>query len=212
MRVPHRTWPILATAATGAVLVATGAGAASSRGDLHSRTLKPSHVRVEGSSSTRTATLRARITVPRTWRLVTSRAALQTYRIGSRSCTYTTRVRTALVVTDAADASALAVQLAPASGPYVLDEGTRGRAAWRVTRLKDAKTTSMFAVGVYPRSLGRDAGAVAGEGQSAFQVIRVTSASHTGDECHSGTYRQVAGPQIGDALAIARTWGYIDIR
>jgi hypothetical protein len=27
----------------------------------------------------------------------------------------------------------------------------------------------------------------------------------TGDECHSGSYRQRVGPQLGDALASART-------
>jgi len=35
--------------------------------------------------------------------------------------------------------------------------------------------------------------------------LAVTAASRTGDECHCGTWRERRGPQIGDALATART-------
>jgi hypothetical protein len=42
-------------------------------------------------------------------------------------------------------------------------------------------------------------------GQVAWADLSVSARSRPGDECHSGTYRKTVGPQIGDALATART-------
>lgn len=207
-----RTTQVLAATAVASTLIAGVAGAASSsRSDLHSRTLKPTKTKIEGYSGPKTATLSARITVPRSWTLVTSKPTLQTYRVGSTICRYTVRVRTKLVVTSS-DALGYARTATPGSGGYVLDEGTRGRAAWRVTRLRtNDTTTALKAVGVYPRSLGTRNNDVIGSGQ-AFQVITFDAASQRNSECHAGTYREVLGPQIGDALAIARTRGYVDLQ
>jgi hypothetical protein len=207
----RRTSHVLAATAVASTLIAGVAGAASSsRSDLHSRTLKPTHTKIDGYDGTKTATLTARVTVPRSWSLVSDKPSVQTYREGSASCRYTVRVRTQLVVTDA-DAATYAESVTPGSGPYVLDAGVRGRAVWRVTRLKTSPTTSLKAVGVYPRSLGTSGKDVVGTGH-AFQLITFDAAAAPKSECHAGTYREVLGPQIGDALAIAKTRGYIDFR
>jgi hypothetical protein len=42
-------------------------------------------------------------------------------------------------------------------------------------------------------------------GQVAWSDVTVSAISRPGDECHSGTYRNRMGPQLGDALATART-------
>jgi hypothetical protein len=206
-----RTSHVLAATAAAAMLITGAAGAASSsRSDLHSRTLNPTKTKIEGYTGSKTATLSARITVPRSWSVVTAKPSVQTYREGSASCRYIVRVRTKLVVTSS-DALGYARSAAPATGAYVLDEGTRGRAAWRVTRLNNSATTSLKAVGVYPRSLGSSGGDVVGSGH-AFQIITFDAAAAANSECHSGTYREVLGPQIGDALAIAKTRAYIDLQ
>ncbi len=206
-----RTFQVLTATAVAATLIAGAAGAASSsRSDLTSRTLKPTKTKIEGYAGAKTATLTARITVPRSWTLATSKPSLQTYRVGSSICRYTVRVRTRLVVTSS-DALGYARSYAPATGAYVLDEGTRGRAAWRVTRLKDAPTTALKAVGVYPRSLGSGNADVTASG-SAFQIVTFDAAAPAKSECHAGTYRNVLGPQTGDALAIAKTRAYVDLR
>jgi hypothetical protein len=205
-----RTTRVLAATAVASTLIAGAAGAASdSRSDLHGRTLKPTHTTIEGYTGTKTATLSARITVPRSWSLVSAKPALQTYREGSAICRYTVRVGTRLVVTDDG-AQAYAESATPGTGAYVLDSGTRGRAAWRVTRVKTTGATTLKAIGVYPRSLGSSGSDVVGT-HHAFQVITFDAQSAPNSECHSGTYRDVLGPQIGDALAIARTRGYIDL-
>ncbi len=46
---------------------------------------------------------------------------------------------------------------------------------------------------------------IAPSGQIVWSEIRATASSRAGDECHSGTYRKALGPQMGDALAVART-------
>ncbi len=207
LRTPH----VLAATVAAAMLITGAAGAASSsRSDLHSRTLNPTKTKIEGYAGSKTATLSARVTVPRSWSLVTAKPSVQTYREGAANCRYTVRVRTKLVVTSS-DALGYARSFAPATGAYVLDEGTRGRAAWRVTRLKDTATTSLKAVGVYPRSLGAGNSDVTGSG-SAFQIITVDAAAAADSECHAGTYREVLGPQIGDGLAIAKTRAYVDLK
>jgi hypothetical protein len=207
----RRTSHVLVAAALASTLIAGVAGAASnSRSDLHSRTLTPAHTKIDGYTGAKTASLSARITVPRSWSVVTAKPAVQTYREGAAKCRYTVRVRTKLVVTSD-DAATYAAAYAPGTGAYVLDEGTRGRAAWRVTRLKTSPTTSLKAVGVYPRSLGASNNDVIGTGH-AFQLISFDAAAAPNSECHSGTYREVLGPQIGDALAIARTRAFIDLR
>ena len=49
-------------------------------------------------------------------------------------------------------------------------------------------------------------------GRKLWFQTTVTATSRVGDECHSGTYRDVAGPIIGDALATERIRAFIKTR
>ena len=81
------------------------------------------------------------------------------------------------------------------SRAYVLDEGTRGNMAWRVTRLKTTDgRVRLAAEGAVLRSYGT---------ARAWHETIVSAVSLEGSECHSGTYRQTLGPQIGTGLASA---------
>jgi len=194
---------VLAVAAT---LGAAGAQAATSRDDLISRTLVVRYGRIADYSGRRTATADARITVPTGWRYLGTKHAMQIYRIATDAgCTFTTTVTTNVALADSADAALLAEQLNSAGGPYLLDAGTRDGHAWRVTRQK-TPVTALLGVGVYPDGI-TDEG-VGGAGQQGFQIV--TFSAVAGTTCHSGGYRDVVGPEIGDALAIARTSAHVD--
>jgi hypothetical protein len=84
----------------------------------------------------------------------------------------------------------VAAERLPEKQQYVLDAGTRGRAAWRVVRLPGPTgPVRLRAVRIDP-----------GQGLETT----VTADEDRGDECHMGTYRDVVGPGIGDALATLR--------
>jgi hypothetical protein len=86
---------------------------------------------------------------------------------------------------------------------YVLDKGTHSSAAFRVTRLRTTDGTVKVSA-LYSRVLTKRKD-IAPEGRAIWSDIVVGATSAKGDECHSGTYREVLGPRIGDALATART-------
>jgi hypothetical protein len=125
-------------------------------------------------------------------------------REGSRACTYTVRASLVVAAGDEANAAARTSALAPATGARLLESGTRNRAAWRVTRPAAAGQIRLVAVRVDP--LGSQSGA------KLWLQTTVTAVSDAGDECHSGTYRDAAGPAIGDALATARTRAFVNPR
>ena len=125
-------------------------------------------------------------------------------REGSRACTYTVRASLVVAAGDEANAAARTSALAPATGARLLESGTRNRAAWRVTRPAAAGQIRLVAVRVDP--LGSQSGA------KLWLQTTVTAVSDVGDECHSGTYRDAAGPAIGDALATARTRAFVNPR
>jgi len=90
----------------------------------------------------------------------------------------------------------------PAPGPrYLLDSGVRGGRAFRVVRARTSGGVRVDAVSTGILTRRAD---IAPSGQVAWGEIRVTATSSPGDECHSGTYREALGPQIGDALATAK--------
>ena len=102
------------------------------------------------------------------------------------------------------NANAYVAERLPAAGSrYVLDSGERGNSAFRVIREKTSGPGVRLR-GLRAAVLTRRADVVPA-GQAAWSEIGVTAASRPGDECHSGSYRQRVGPQLGDALASART-------
>lgn len=207
----HRTLAI----AAGALLAAgalTSTAAALNSGDTTSRKIAVSHAAIGAFSGSQTVTASARLSFPTSWKRVSSPATRVSLRTGSLGCRYSIVARTGVSVGSASDmnAAAYALSLAPASGRLVLDEGIRGSAAWRVTRIRqDSQLIVLHAVGISPlNSMSRQLGLTGG--RRAFQVTTVDATSRKGDECHSGTYRNGIGPSIGDALATVRGRAFVD--
>jgi opacity protein-like surface antigen len=136
---------------------------------------------------------------PGTWtRLKPTDSRHLSFHRGTASCRYSITFTTRIAADRAESAEAHVLRATPVpSRAYLLDAGTRnGIAAWRVTRLKTTDgTVRLLAMQAVRRSLG--------PGRRAWHETVVTATSRKGDECHSGTYRQATGPQIGTALASA---------
>jgi hypothetical protein len=144
------------------------------------------------------ATSRARVVVPRSWR---AKGTTQ-FDTGGASCGYRVKFTVRTRIDDPGDAAARVKAAVPGSGPFVLDQGARNGVAWRVVRKSVPQAVHIDAQwsGVLTRRND-----IVPSGKVAWTDLSVTAQSHKGDECHSGTYREVLGPQIGDALAVART-------
>src|SRR4051794_11393470 len=120
---------------------------------------------------------------------------------GRPICRYTVTFTTRQVADSAETPVEHVTRAVPAAGaPYLLDYGQRGSTAgWRVVRLKTAGPSGTQ---VRLRAMRADRRSI-GNGAHKWQETVVTAASRNGGECHSGTYREVLGPQIGNALATA---------
>jgi hypothetical protein len=157
---------------------------------------------VTGVLSDLLAVAEARVVVPSQW--TTLKAPAGSLRFRSRnnpSCRYTITFTVATRAAPAADDVAAYVTSAlPAQGPrFVLDSGRHGRAAFRVVR---AGGRPQAVDALWSATLTRRAD-VAPTGQAIWSDIRVHAVAGKTDECHSGTWRQVLGPQLGDLLATA---------
>jgi hypothetical protein len=120
----------------------------------------------------------------------------------SPGCRYRITFSVATRLAAASDPEAYVTAGLPAkSAPYLLDSGVHGSRAFRVVRQQSGSGVRID--GLWAAVLTRRTD-IAPSGQVAWSEIRVSARSRAGDECHSGTYRQVLGPQLGDALAIAR--------
>ena len=189
-------------------LVAAGAGIAHAADDRYVRhsIVEPASpgLTVSGSlGKTFRAVNSARVIVPVQWRVQKAKAGQRKYlSLQNSACrfriTFTAKSRLG------APGEALAyvnAGLPAASARHVLDSGVRNGGAWRVVR---KQTTGAVRVdGLFATVLTRRDD-IAPAGQVAWAEVRVVATSSPGDECHSGTYRQALGPQIGDALAAAR--------
>jgi len=204
--------PRVTLAGLAAVALAAPAvhAAGSARSDLLPRTIKVEKAKPTGYAGSKTVFLSARVHFPRSFQVLASGSHL-TLRSGSPACKYTTRVRTRMDVTPAGTTAAEhLLALTPGSGSYLLDEGTRGRMPWRVTRVR-ADRARLVAAAVVPANASqvRQLGLTAA--QTAYRVVHVQAESRPGDECHTGSYRNSLGPQIGDALAISKTRSYVTL-
>ena len=157
-------------------------------------------VRVTGASQTRYR-LRLAYTVPGTWR-VRGRAGGLTRTFGPiGSCRFTVRV-SARAVADASEAAAArAARLLPATGPRLLDVGTRSNAAWRVVRPTGAQAVTGLLVRPAPSVKTQPASG------RVWLEVRFSATPDPRTECHAGGPRTV-GAQTGDALATAAVGGF----
>ena len=147
--------------------------------------------------------------VPRSWHVLRARDKRHlSFHEGRPICRYTVTFTTRQAAESAQSPAERVEAAVPAAGPaYLLDSGQRGStAAWRVVRLK---TSGPSGTQVRIRAMRADRRSV-GNGAHKWQETVVSAASRKGGECHSGTYREVLGPQIGNALATAsgRTYDF----
>jgi len=140
----------------------------------------------------------ARVLVPKRW---TPKGTTQFETPSNGACSYRVRFTVNSRIDDPGVPSARVKAAVPGSGRYVLDEGERGGGAFRVVRKPVSGGVRVDAQwsGVLTRRSD-----IAPSGKVVWTDLSVTASSHAGDECHSGTYREVLGPQLSDALATAR--------
>jgi hypothetical protein len=191
-----------------ALVLAPTAGAAASSGDYVARSVTQpasSGLAVTGPLAQFRAVARARVIVPTRWQRQSAPAGqLRFLTPGSSACRYRVTFRATAALGAPCDAAIrLEAQVPAPSAARVLDEGRRGTGAFRVTRPVSADgriTLRALRTTVLTRRAD-----IAPAGQVAWADLSVSAASRPGDECHSGTYREGLGPEIGDALASART-------
>jgi len=202
----HRI-PAARSAGVALALVATGAAVAQAADDRYVRhavveAANPGLV-VTGPLKRFRAVNSSRVIVPVQWRVQPAKAGQRRYLSAQNSScrfriTFTAKSRLAApgdvlpYVTTA---------LPAASSRHVLDSGVRNGGAFRVVRKQTTGGVRVDAI--FATVLTRRAD-IAPAGQVAWAEVRVVATSSPGDECHSGTYREALGPQIGDALATAR--------
>jgi hypothetical protein len=201
-----------ATALTLAALPAAAAPAtaATKTATVATRTLTEpaaTSLAVTGPLKAYVAGSKARVVVPTAW--ATGRASAGTLRYTATqntACHYAITYTVKTVVGDPGDAGArVAAELPAASSRYLLDEGARGtRRAFRVIRDRVGGDGRIRLHALWAGVLTKRADIVPA-GKAAWTEIRVTATSGAADECHSGTYRDALGPNLGDSLAVART-------
>ena len=145
------------------------------------------------------ATSDARVAVPKTWK---PKGTTQFDTTKNPSCSYRLKFTVRTRIDGPGDAAARVKAAVPGTGAFVLDSGQRNGGAWRVVRKSVPQAVHVDAQwsGVLTRRSD-----IVPSGKVAWTDLSVSAQSHEGDECHSGTYREVLGPQTGDALAVART-------
>jgi hypothetical protein len=183
------------------------AAAEADRGDYVTRSYTQpaaSGLTVTGPLSGMRAVARVRVVVPSEWRRESAPAGTLRFLTPGGNCRY--RVTFSVVTTRApiGEASARLDAVLPSPAPArLLDGGVRGRSAFRVIRpQRDDQRVQLRGVRTGVLTQRTD---VVPAGQYAWADVRVSAISRPGDECHSGTYRERMGPQLGDALATART-------
>jgi hypothetical protein len=192
----------------GAIALASAAPAIAQSGTYATRTVTEpaaSGLAVTGPLSDLVATSRARVIVPTAWqRRSAPPGQLRFQTTQNASCHYTVTYTAKSVLAPSQDAAAyVSARLVPPTSRHLLDQGARGNSAFRVVRQAGiggrVRLDALWA-GVLTRRAD-----IAPAGQIAWTELRVSAVSRSGDECHSGTWRQALGPTIADSLAVART-------
>ena len=200
----RRLTGLTAAATVTAALSCTVALAAATRYDTHSYTqAKSQGMAVSGPLSDYVALARGRVVVPSQWTVLKAPQGRLRFKSGHDACHYTTTFSIATRTASATDdPTAYVTSALPAkSASYVLDSGRRGGRAFRVVRAGgQPQTLDALWTGTLTRRAD-----IAPTGQAIWTTIKVHSVAGARDECHAGTWRDTLGPQLGDALATART-------
>jgi hypothetical protein len=145
----------------------------------------------------------ARIVVPAEWRQRRVGAGRLRFIASSRHCHYRVTFSVRSLLAAPRDAAAYVADALPSPElRRLLDRGERGGSAFRVVHEQGTATTVRLRA-LRAAILTRRAD-IAPPGQVVWSELIVTAASRRGDECHSGTWRDRLGPQLGDTLATAR--------
>lgn len=145
----------------------------------------------------------ARIVVSTDWQRQSAKAGQLRF-LSSRgtNCRYRVTFSVRKRLAAASDPAQSVAAALPATSPaYLLDSGVHGSRAFRVVRQKTSQGVRVdgLSSGVITRRSD-----IAPAGRVLWGDIRVTATSRPGDECHSGTYREALGPQMGDVLATGK--------
>jgi len=186
------TKPSLLAAAV--LAVATSAAPAAT---YSSRTLSGAAA-VSGDTTSRSGFYRATFVLPSTWKGATRGATLRYGPIGS--CRSTIRWTARLVADGDGEATERARRLLPASEQYTYGFGTRGRASWRVIRVKGADTVR----GLLTAAMSGWPGA--GPGERVWIEVRADSRAATG--CHTGGIRESVAFVVADAFGGMRATAF----
>lgn len=196
-------WLLVAAAS-----LAWAAPASAARGTYVTRTVQePARpgLAVSGVLSGFRVTSTGRVVVPAAWRNRSAPAGqLRFVNTQNQSCRFDVTYTVRSILAPGQDATAYVTAALPsASARHLLDSGVHGGRAFRVVRRPGigghVRLDALWA-GVLTKRAD-----IAPAGQVAWTEIRVTAISRAGDECHSGTWRQALGPNVGDSLAVART-------
>jgi hypothetical protein len=154
------------------------------------------------------AVSRARVVVPTEWRRLSAKPGQLRFITPQISaggdCRYRVTFSVRSQLAQPRNAGDYVADALPSSAQMrLIDKGERGSSAFRVTRARGAGPVvrlRAFWAAVLTRRPD-----IAPVGQVAWSAISVRADSRRRDECHIGTWRAVLGPQLGDALATART-------
>jgi hypothetical protein len=149
------------------------------------------------------AVARVRVVVPAEWRRLKAGSGQRRFVDAGRGCRYRVTFAVNSQLAGPRDAAEYVADALPSPGTRsLLDSGRRGSAAFRVILNRSRPVVQISALWAAVLTRRSD---IAPPGQVAWSELSVAAASRRGDECHSGTWRDRLGPQIGDALATART-------
>jgi hypothetical protein len=198
---------LLIAALVAALVLGIASGAQADRGRYVARSFtepaKPG-LSVTGPLADLRAVSGARVVVPSEWRRLGAKSGRLRFLTQGSSCRYlvTFSVRSRLAAPQDPPDYVAAALPSPASR-RLLDSGQRRSSAFRVVH-EPGSATGVSLAGLRASVLTKRAD-IAPAGQVAWSELSVSATSRPGDECHSGTYRDVLGPQLGDTLATVRT-------
>lgn len=193
-------------AATVAAILSLAGGAQAATGEYVTRSVnEPADpgLEVQPPLDEFRAVSRARVVVLKEWRSQRASAGRLAFLTPGTSCRYRVTFSVRTRIAPPGDPVAYVTAALPSPGPaYLLDAGQRTGTAFRTVRRRNSgEIVRIDALWAQVLTRRRD---IVPAGQVAWTEIRVAAASRPGDECHSGTWREVMGPRISDALATAR--------
>jgi hypothetical protein len=184
--------------------LAAGTAAAATRPAY--RVSLTTHRAVPGGSGL-TVNMEQSLLVPGAWQARKAPAGHRRFLSPDARCPYLIDVWTTARLAPRTTASAqLDVILPEASARRVIDHGTRGIAAWRVTHPAASHVTLRA---VRTRTLTLGTGVTVPAGQAVWLDLWATATPSGATECHSGSYRSRIGPQLGDMDAMVREMGFV---